>query len=337
MVHIVEHLPKGPSALILPVMAQSEPSSTSAPRIRDRGHLARRSARWNIAHTEDDTAVAGSQSLQRALVLLNLVGVIAADRPAGVGLAELARSAGRPKPSVHRMLAALVQAGYVERLEPAGTYRLGHQALVLGELARSLPDPLRQHAHDGVVRLAELSEDTSFLTLRQGSFSICVQREEGSGPIRNNALGVGDRHPLGIGAGSLAILAALEDAEVESVLARNAGVLQQQYPRIDPAVLRQVVARTRADGYALNEGLVAPGSWAVGMAIRGATGQPVGAFSVASIEHRLGRERREELAAAMRDEAAIVERALAEPGADPVPIPPSSTSNPSTRSTRRTS
>lgn len=272
----------------------------------------RRSARWNIAHPADETAVTGSQSLQRALVLLNLVGVMSADRPEGVTLADLARSSGRPKASVHRVLAALAQAGYVERVDPGSTYRLGPQAMVLGALAGGTPDPLRQHAQESVIRIAELSEDTSFLTLRQGTFSLCVQREEGRGLIRNNALGVGDRHPLGIGAGALAMLAGLDDAEVEDVLERNSAILEQHYPRVGAPVLRSLVSRTRAEGYALNEGLLAPASWAIGVPVRDGTGRPVAALSIASIEHRLGRDRREQLAQAMRDEAAVVERALIE-------------------------
>lgn len=244
-------------------------------------------------------------------MLLNLVGVMAADRAGGVTLAELARNSDRPKPTVHRVLAALVQAGYVERLEPAGTYRLGPQAVVLGVLATDASDPLRTYAHDGVLRLAELSEDTSFLTFRQGTFSLCVIREEGRGMIQNNALGVGDRHPLGMGAGAMAILAALEDEEVEDILRRNAPVIEQHYPQVAPSVLRSVVARTRAEGYALNEGLLAPGSWAIGVPIRDPRGRPVAAFSIASIEQRLQRDRREELAREMRAEAALVEQALA--------------------------
>lgn len=279
-------------------------------RVRDRGLVARRSARWNIAHATEDQTVTGSQSLQRALVLLNLVGVMASDRPGGVSLAELARHSGRPKPSVHRVLAALVQAGYVKRLEPAGTYQLGHQALVLGELARNLPNPLHQEAHDSVVRLATFAEDTAFLTVRQGSFSVCVQREEGRGPIRNNALGVGDRHPLGMGAGSLAILSSLEDDEVDEILSRNASVTRHQYPRLDREALRNLVRQARKDGYALNPGLVAAGSWAIGVPIHDQAGRPVAAFSIASIEQRLGRERREQLADEMRAEAHLVEHAL---------------------------
>jgi DNA-binding IclR family transcriptional regulator len=265
-------------------------------------HL-RRSAQWNIAHMLDDQRFTpGAQSLHRGLMLLDVVAVMARDEPGGVTLADLARTTSLPKSSLHRLLLALCEAGYVERVESTGTYRLGVLAQVLGELATSSHDALREAAADSLIRLAELSEDTTFLTVRQGSYGLCVRREEGSGPIRNNAMGVGDRHPLGVGAGSLAMLAELPDDEVEDVLERNAHVIARHYPLIDAQTLRDLAARSRRDGYATNPGLAAPGSWAIGVAICGPDGAPLAALSIASIEQRLSGSRRTELLEALHAE-----------------------------------
>lgn len=259
---------------------------------------------------DESAAGSGAQSIHRALTLLNLLGVMARDRPDGVSLADLAHISGRPKASVHRVVGALVQLGYAERLEPSGRYRLGIQSQILGQLAGERADPLLRTAAPSLVRIAELSEDTTFLTVREGSFALCVRREEGIGEIRNNALAVGDRHPLGIGAGSLAILAALDDDEVEDVLEVNGEILRRRYPRMGPDLLRRIVARARRDGYALNEGLASPGSWAVAVTVRVPDRGPVAALSVASIEQRLSGVRRDELIAAMKKEAAVIEAAL---------------------------
>jgi DNA-binding IclR family transcriptional regulator len=269
-----------------------------------------RSAMWNAAHVGPEQSPTGSQSVQRALVLLNLIGLMGRDRPAGVPLGELARVSGRPKPSVHRAVAALVSAGFVEQNPDTHCYRLGLQSQLLGELAGPRADPITAAAGDSVTRLAVLSEDTAFLTVRQGSYAPCTRREDGGGQIRNHALAVGDRHPLGIGAGSLAILSDLDDTEIDEVLQLNAPVVQRHYPRINEQVLRACVARTREDGYSLNDGLLVPGSWAIGMAVHDAEHRPVAAVSIATIEHRLGRDRREELASAMRHEAQLIESAL---------------------------
>ncbi|BBG01509.1 IclR family transcriptional regulator [Pseudonocardia autotrophica] len=263
----------------------------------DRIDLARRSASWNVVHAADPRDdPPGTQSVLRALTLLDLVAVMARDRPAGVSLSELVRTSGRPKPSVHRALAALVHAGYVEQEQPTGRYRLGLQAAVLGELADRGADRLGDAATDPLIRLAESSGDTAFLTVRQGSYALCTRTQEGPGPIRNSALAVGDRHPLGIGAGSLAVLSALDDDEVATVLRAHAGA-RIRYPRYDDATLLRLVARTRADGHALNDGLFVPGSWGVGVVLRDRAGRPVAGLSIASIEQRMGPRRRAELAA----------------------------------------
>jgi len=283
---------------------------------RGRDLALQRSALWNVAREPDSGPPAGSQSVQRALVLLNLIGLLGRDRSDGVPLGELARVSGRPKPSVHRAVSALVRAGFVEQDADTHAYRLGLQSQLLGELAGPRADPITAAAGDSVTRLAVLSEDTAFLTVRQGGYAPCTRREDGGGQIRNFALSVGDRHPLGIGAGSLAILSALDDAEIDEVLRLNAPVVHRHYPRMGEDVLRACVARTREDGYALNDGLLVPGSWAIGMAVRGADRRPVAAVSIATIEHRLGRDRREELAAAMRHEVQLIESALT-PGTTP--------------------
>src|SRR5699024_5130809 len=60
-------------------------------RIKMRGRLLRRSASFNVAHAVDSLEPGtGAQSIQRALTLLNLVGLIAGERREGASLSELA-------------------------------------------------------------------------------------------------------------------------------------------------------------------------------------------------------------------------------------------------------
>src|SRR5689334_1355457 len=85
--------------------------------VKRRGQNLTRSAIWNIAQRmSSEPSVPGTQSLHRGLSLLSVVGVMSRDQPQGVALSELARSTGLPKSSLHRLLAALVEAGFVERV-----------------------------------------------------------------------------------------------------------------------------------------------------------------------------------------------------------------------------
>ena len=115
--------------------------------------------------------------------------------------------------------------------------------------------------------------------------------------------------PLGIGAGGLAILAALPEAEAARIIEANAAALAA-YPGYSPALLRGAMSDTRARGYALNPGLYVAGSWGIGVPVRGPDGRPLGALSLAAIESRLGAERQKELVPLLQREAAALEAKL---------------------------
>src|SRR5690606_7100326 len=122
---------------------------------------------------------------------------------------------------------------------------LGGELYVLGMLA-SQRHGLLDMAAESLRRLSALSADTSFVSMRRDDYAVCLHREEGTHPVRTHALLTGDQNPLGVGAGSLAMLAALPEEEVEAILARIEGVLASQYPGYTPDIVREDVARTRA-------------------------------------------------------------------------------------------
>jgi DNA-binding IclR family transcriptional regulator len=253
-------------------------------------------------------AAGGAQSIDRAATLLLLVGRAG---PFGARLSELVEQCDLAKPTVRRMLLALVRAGLLDQDPETRRYYIGPEIYVLGTLASTRfgihPISLRS-----LVRLSQETGDTAFLSVPRGVYSICVHREEGPYPIRIHALHAGDRHPLGVGAGSLALLSALPDHEVKEVVAANADILADNYPQHPPKVLRAMVKEARAKGYALNPGMLLPGSWGIGVAIRGQDGRPIGALSIAAIESRLGKDRQQKLAELLTKEARSIETRLRE-------------------------
>jgi DNA-binding IclR family transcriptional regulator len=124
-----------------------------------------------------------------------------------------------------------------------------------------------------------------------GIESICLSRTEGDFPIRNQLVKAGDRWPLGVGAGSCAMLAALSDEDIADILQRNAAARLARYPRCTDAAIGRLIRETRAQGYCLNPGLVLESSWAVGVPVYDAQQRPVASISLAAIESRLGAAR----------------------------------------------
>ena len=251
-------------------------------------------------------AVSGSQAVERALQLLSIVGRGAEK---GVALADVVADSGLNKPTARRLLMALMRSRLVEQDELTRRYYLGGELYVLGMLA-SRRHGLLEMAGESLKRLSGKSADTSFVSMRRDDYAVCLHREEGTHPVRTHALLTGDQNPLGVGAGSLAMLAALPDAEVEAVLGRIEGVIAAQYPGYSPQIIREDVARSRELGYALNPGRVIANSWGIGMAILLPDGRLAGALSIAAIDSRMGEARQKELVGLLAHEVERVQGKL---------------------------
>lgn len=255
----------------------------------------------------DDAAPAdtgGTQAVARALSLLSLVG---RGGEQGLALSQLAAASGLARPTVRRLLLALGAARVVEQDRETRRYHLGPETYLLAGFAAERHG-IAHHARDGMARLARDTGDTVLLTVPQDDHTLCLERIEGDFPVRTHALMRGDRKPAGVGAGALAMLAALPAPETEALLDRVAPLVGDLMTD-----LRADLARARERGHALNPGRVVAGSWGLGVAILWPDGRPAGALSIAAIEPRMTPARQADLAAALHREAGLIARRLADP------------------------
>lgn len=257
--------------------------------------------------TSASNAVPGAQAVARALSVLRAV---ARTRKQGINLAQLVRDTALNKPTAHRLVCALIADGMVEQDPTSLRYFLGPECYVLGEIANERFG-LGREAVDAVARLARTSGDSAFFSIRSDTFAVCVLREDGDFPLKTHVLQPGTRHPLGVGAGSLAMLSAMHDDEIAHCMAANETVISQQYPGISADLLRDAIVKTREAGYSVNEGLVVQGSWGVGVAVHSAQGIVMGALSIAAVESRLTPARQQALGADLILAAKRVEKQLA--------------------------
>src|SRR5690606_35843045 len=139
----------------------------------------------------------------------------------GLKLRELIVASGLERSTTHRLLSCLVEEQFAERDPVQKTYRLGVDAMQLG-FASMRRIPLVDSCRALMQKLARMSGDTVFLVIRQGDFCMCLHREEGHFPVKVFTTDVGDQRLLGIGAGGLALMAALSDEEITRVMDRHA-------------------------------------------------------------------------------------------------------------------
>ena len=227
---------------------------------------------------------AGAQTLRRGLAVLRLLTRVG---PGGLRMGEIGHRLGLNKTTAIRLTRTLVDEGFVLHDRAAGRYRLGPEAFAVG-LAAEPSYELQRQAAPMLRALASDSGDTVFFTVLHGHESICLSRDEGDFPIRNQLIKPGDRWPLGVGAGSAAILAALPDDTVADVLSRNAAIRAGKFPRCTDAAIRALVRDTRDRGYCLQPGMVFEDSWAIGVVVYDANEAPVASISIAALRSRLG-------------------------------------------------
>jgi DNA-binding IclR family transcriptional regulator len=252
-----------------------------------------------------DEKPSGIQSVERAVAVLD---VVAAHADEGCRLADVVRGTDLGRATAHRFLRALEQLGLIELEARSGRYFPGIRLAALGAAAGNRFG-LARRAQPSLKRLAARTSDTVYLTLRVGGEAMCIAREEGAFPIKTLTLKAGDRRPLGIGAGSLALLSFLPSEERQRLLEDAAAAVTAF--GLDSATIHEMVETSRRCGYALNDGRVIPGMAAVGVPISTTDGYPVAAISVAAISTRLEPARRSNIVAWIREEVARIEAELA--------------------------
>ena len=234
----------------------------------------------------------GTQSLQRGLSILNLLG---AHHSEGLRLTDISRTLGLEASTAHRLLSCLISEHFVERNPANKRFHLGiaSMQLALGATERL---PLTARLQPIMQKIARISGDTVFLVARQGDFALCLHREHGDFPVHINTTLPGGSRPLGIGAGGNAIMSGLTTAEATAIYVRHASAYQAVGMSLER--LLSTLQETRQTGFSQTVDVITRGISAIGMLVPFGSGvRPLAALSVGSISSRMGSERRQELGA----------------------------------------
>lgn len=207
----------------------------------------------------------------------------------GERVTQLAQRVGLSQPTTHRLLRSLMDESMVEQYLLSKRYRLSIEFFALAARAGNTGN-LRDVVRPSLLRLSASLGDSLFLLARSGFDAICLDRSEGPYPIRTFTGDIGGRVALGVGQGSLAILAFLPEDERETVIAYNLPRLKD-FHLYDEVFLRSEVENVRRLGYAGRNTGALPGMAGLAVPILDRNGRAVAALSVATITDRLGSDR----------------------------------------------
>jgi DNA-binding IclR family transcriptional regulator len=222
----------------------------------------------------DDTSAKRTGLVNSILRACDVVRLLAQRGP-DVPLAHVADGVGLTRPTAHRILKTLEQAGWVRA--DNGRYTLTMQVFAIGSLA-SRGDSLQSTARPFLTALAAETLCTAYLYVPLEGKALCVDRVEPAHPIRVHHVNVGDSLELTAGAAPLLLAALRPD------LASAAGLGN------GPQRLDEELAAARGAGYVVRHDDLYPGITAIAAPVWSADAQVIGAIGIAGLNETLAGE-----------------------------------------------
>ncbi|OZF00887.1 IclR family transcriptional regulator [Rhodococcoides fascians] len=192
-----------------------------------------------------------SGSKQQPLLVLGkiteILDAFSFDRPS-LTLGEIQQATGLPTSTVQRLVTNLVQQGFLDR--SGDRIRIGVRMSYWAATAAkdldvlSIVTPILKNLRD------ETTETTCFFRAEQ-HYRVCVALAETRHPLRRDMY-VGKIAPLNAGSAGRVLLA-YDDDLAEEILAQDLQPVTD-LTVTEPDVLRQLLRKTRSDGYAITTG-----------------------------------------------------------------------------------
>ena len=222
-------------------------------------------------------------SVDKALLVVELLMADEGALPAR----EIATRLSINRTTAHRLLNALIHRGWIEKPPGTSAYRLSVKFLALAHVAaqrRSFVEEIRPT----LVRLSLHSRETVHLGVLDGFEVVHVDKVDSPERVGISSK-AGSRaipHQTGLGK---ALIAAGSDEYVEEYLTHWRTRDTADAP--DPEAFRAEIALTRARGYSIDDEEDSIGVRCLGVAVRGAGGEPIFSLSITGPSGRFTAER----------------------------------------------
>ena len=220
--------------------------------------------------------------MRPVLISLKILEEVASRQP--IGTSELARCLDLSKTTVHRALASLAEAGWVEPTgEARKSWQLSIHALVVAGRAVNSRAALRSVAIPVMEGLRRSTEETVHLVARYRDDVALIERLDGIKPVRIFHP-FGGRAPLHVTSSGKAILANLPEPELDLYLRKK---LSDGGSAAKIQALAKELQLVRRRGFAVNLGQNVPDANAVGAAIISLSGRPFAAVTISAPSERM--------------------------------------------------
>ena len=194
---------------------------------------------------EPHEARPGTQAVARAIAILHCF----RQDPRPLGISEIARAVGLNISTAHRLMRALVTAGFMEQEPTTERYRLGIEIAVLGQ--RALEQAGYHLAKPVLSRLTEATGESVSLGVRRNHEVVVVERASSPQPLRFD-------HPSGAelqmhASGMGKVMLAFGEISPASAVAQLTELPRfTEHTVVDRDELVRLLLEARSRGYATN-------------------------------------------------------------------------------------
>ncbi|SET60651.1 IclR family transcriptional regulator [Oceanicella actignis] len=239
---------------------------------------------------DDDIRIGQVRSVTRALTVLRTL----AESADGLTLTETAARAGLAASTAHRILTTMESERFVRFDAANGCWHVGVAAFTVGAAFARTRDVI-QLARPYMRRLVEQTGETANIFLESGGEVICMAQVESRHQMRALTR-VGGRVKMHWSGAGKAMLAFMEPAQVQAVIAEHGLPRATARTIVAPEALAEELARIRREGVAIDDEENAEGLRCVAAPVLNESGAPVAAMSVSGPKTRITNERLRHLA-----------------------------------------
>ena len=258
--------------------------------------------------TEDQTKIAGTAAFSKFMAVLQLI----ADQDAPLSIAQLAALSGYPRPTVYRILAALMAEGMVLENPRTKQFEVGPRLINLASRAWDRSD-IRATAIEHLRALRDATRETVHLALPSDAGMVYIEKLESPQAVRMTSR-IGTRVTLYSSSVGKSYLAALDEAHRERLLH---GIRMERFTEhtiTDLATLRREIEETRVRGYAEDREENEAQIFCYGAPILGPDGLPAACISISIPLFRRLDDPLQTYVKPLLDTCAAISRKLAGPG-----------------------
>jgi DNA-binding IclR family transcriptional regulator len=186
----------------------------------------------------------------------------------GVRLVDLAKRSELHNATAHRLLRAMTAEGLLSYDAVQKRYYTGPEIFRFAQTG--FGPALSRIFHPALERIAKRTGLAAYLSVREGTEIVCVDRVVGQSLVQVVPYTIGSRRPLGVGAAGLAVLAALGDDEVALVLDKHER--EKAHQALPKHRTLKLISEGRRNGFVYNPALFIKGVGGLGLAALHAEG-----------------------------------------------------------------